>query len=202
MPGFTFKKLPLEIVYLTIIGDTSLITNCFSERAKNVIERKQMQVPEDGKTPRDPEQNFLDSLYPLNSETGCYTFPAGAFKKLFIEAARCDKNIPMTKVKNAITIPAEWVDIVTGVPPDFIPVPPNRRRDHVCLNRGTWTLAYRGEFKPPWRIVVPIRHNTTMLTMPQIGNLLQAGGAGVGIGAWRVEKDGIHGMFHVAQEGE
>ena len=47
-----------------------------------------------------------------------------------------------------------------------------------------------------------VRFNANVLSAEQIINLFNTAGFGVGIGEWRSEKDGQHGLFHVATVGE
>ena len=77
----------------------------------------------------------------------------------------------------------------------------NMREDMVRIGMGTADVRYRPEFKE-WRVKLPIRYNEDAISLDQIVNLFNLGGFGVGIGEWRPEKRGVHGMFHVATESD
>ena len=66
----------------------------------------------------------------------------------------------------------------------------------VRVGMGTADIRFRGEFNE-WEALIPIRYNAGVLTAEQIVNLFQLGGFAVGIGEWRPEKGGVHGMYEV-----
>ncbi len=75
------------------------------------------------------------------------------------------------------------------------------REDMVRIGMGTADIRYRGQFWP-WYVIITVRHNANVLSAGQIMNLFNTAGFGVGVGEWRSEKDGQHGMFHVATSAE
>jgi hypothetical protein len=73
------------------------------------------------------------------------------------------------------------------------------REDMVKIAMGTADLRYRGEFSD-WHARLLVRYNANVLSESQILNLINVAGFAVGVGEWRPEKDGMNGMFHVADE--
>jgi hypothetical protein len=78
---------------------------------------------------------------------------------------------------------------------------PEMREDMVRVGMGTADIRYRAQFWP-WHATVRVRFNRNVLSAAQIINLFNTAGFGVGIGEWRSEKDGQHGMFHAATADE
>ena len=66
---------------------------------------------------------------------------------------------------------------------------------------GTADIRYRAEFKK-WKATLTIRYNAHVISTEQIINLYHVAGFSIGIGDWRPQKEGSHGMFHVAGSGE
>ena len=85
---------------------------------------------------------------------------------------------------------------------DILPIDGDHqmREDIVRLGGRTADLRYRAEF-PEWKITLTIRHNPRIISQEGIINLLENAGFGVGIGDWRPEKSGSHGMFQVSRNG-
>lgn len=168
-----------------LVGDSPLISHRWSDKAKQMMLDKQMGKAVQKKPPKDPQQEFLDSLYPFPG--GGYGFPSVAFKAAAVSACRSVEGIKMTEARAAFHIPGELVKI-NGEP--------SMREDMVRISMGTADIRYRGEFRD-WSVELLIRFNESVLTPAQIVNLFNVAGFGVGVGEWRPEKDGSYGMFHV-----
>ena len=54
----------IKTMIITLVGDSSLIVHKWSEKAKKQMLDKQMGAAVQKKAPKDPEQDFRDSLYP------------------------------------------------------------------------------------------------------------------------------------------
>lgn len=182
--------LNLQMVQVKLIGDSPLICHAWSKKAKQQMLDKQMKRAKQAKEAKDPEQDFLDSLYPLPS--GGYGFPAVAFKAAGVSACRFADGLKMTEARGAFHILGEMVEIAGD---------PSPREDMVRVGMGTADIRFRGEFKT-WSATLNLRINTAALSIEQVMNLFNLAGFGVGVGEWRPERDGSYGMFHVAGEGE
>lgn len=147
---------------------------------------KQMKRATKAKEAKDPEQDFLDSLYPMPDSMG-YGFPALAFKAAMVRAGTY-LDLRMTFLRGCFHVPDGLVRI------DGIPEP---REDMVRLQGSTADIRYRGQFMP-WAVELPVRYNANVISEEQAANLLVTAGFSVGVGEWRPEKDGNFGMWEVA----
>src|SRR5262245_1183335 len=59
------EKAPSQDFIFWIIGDTPIITHAWSEKAKAEMLKKQAGATRTAKEKRDPEQDFLNSLYDM-----------------------------------------------------------------------------------------------------------------------------------------
>jgi hypothetical protein len=175
---------------ITLVGDSSLICHAWSSKAKEMMLGKQMGAAKQKKAPKDPHQDFLDSLYTLPD--GGYGFPSVAFKSAAVTACRFVSDMKMTSIRGAMHIVGDMVRI-NGEP--------EMREDMVRIAMGTADIRYRGEFKT-WSCTFSVRYNRNAITPEQIVNLFNNAGFGVGVGEWRPERDGSFGMFHVKTQGE
>ena len=74
---------------------------------------------------------------------------------------------------------------------------PVMREDMVKVGMGSSDLRYRPMFTE-WYCDLTLCINTGFgMTFDDIINVINAGGAGVGVGEWRPERDGIFGTYHV-----
>jgi hypothetical protein len=183
-------RIEIEGFSIKLIGDSALIMHKWSEKAKKEMLDKQMKVAKHGRQAKDPEQDYLASIY-YHPEGG-YGFPSVAFKNAAVSACRFTDGTKMTVARGAFHVAGEYVKIEGE---------PQPREDMVRIGMGTADIRYRAEF-PDWSATVVIDYNRHALSKEQIVNLFNLAGFGVGIGEWRPEKDGQFGRFHVAREGE
>lgn len=120
---------------------------------------------------------------------GRFGFPSVAIKKCAVAAANLC-GLQKTAVRQVFHVEGDLVEIHSDSPV--------MRRDWVRPQFNTTDLAYRPEFKN-WTMDVLIKYNADVITAAQLVNLLVRGGFGVGIGAFRPEKDGQWGMFTVTE---
>lgn len=175
---------------ITLIGDSSLISHKWSEKAKKEMLDKQKGNPKMKKAPKDPQRDYEESLY--EHPDGGYGFPAVAFKSSAVGACRFADGIKMTEARGAFHVVGELAKIDGK---------PSIREDMVRVGMGAADIRYRGEFKN-WRTTLTVAYNADALQPGEIINLFNLAGFGVGVGEWRPEKDGSYGRFHVAQESE
>jgi hypothetical protein len=69
-------RMDLRIIDMTVVGDSGLICNRWSEKAKKQMRDKQMKRAKDAKEAKDPEECFKGSLYEYPG--GGHGFPATA----------------------------------------------------------------------------------------------------------------------------
>jgi len=193
IPRINLKKFQLKIV-----GDSPLITNNWSEKAKQQMLDKQMKKASSGKTAKDPWVNYCDSMYWLTEkpdnptqedvEKAKFGFPSIGFKA---SAATAGFRGGITKNK----VSTNGVFHISGELVEIIAIP-NIREDMVRIGMGTADIRYRGEFKD-WAALLDITYNANVMSAEQIINLFNLAGFSVGVGEWRPERKGTSGMFHV-----
>lgn len=181
--------LDLRIQKIKVVGDTSLIMNRFTAKAMASIKEKGSGLPSQPKAKRTPKQIFEDALYKLPN--GKYYMPAGAFRGAAVSACTSLGRSVATKtgMRQAFQLVEDHVIINGGKP---------KMREDMGRNPSTGggVVLIRGEFEK-WWAEFHIRYNARVITPPQLINLINTSGFAVGIGEWRPEKNGNHGMFHV-----
>ena len=182
------KKINIQRAIVELVGDSSLIVHAWSDKAKKEMLDKQMKKAKGAKTAKNPQDDYEKAFYHM-SDGKTPGFPTIAFKAAAVSAAGrfCD-GMKMTEMRGAFHIEGELVAIEGK---------PMMREDMVRVGMGTADLRYRPEFKS-WRVKLPIRYNADAISLEQIVNMFNQAGFGVGVGEWRPEKKGVHGMFHVA----
>ncbi len=184
-------EIGLMDTVIPVVGQTSLICHRFAESNIRQIEDKQQKRASRAKEARDPEQECLDSLY-LIDDRPTYGFPAIAFKNAIVSACR-HTSMTMSSAKGAFHVLGDLLEIKH---PSGGPAQWNMRVDRVVIGRGITNIAYRPEFRE-WRIDIPIRFNEDVISLEQLLNLVEIAGFAVGVGDWRPECNGNHGMFSV-----
>lgn len=187
------KELALEQIGVRIEGMTSLITNPWTDKAK-----EQMLLAQQGgkktkiRDVRDPQADFDSASYRLSD--GSYGFPLTSIKNAIVEVAHVDTGVPKTTVRRAMFIEGDE-GILCRLD---IPGPPKMREDVVRVSRGGTDLRYRPEHTE-WAIDLRITYDTSLLNAETIFNLIERAGFGIGIGEWRPQKSGEFGRFRVAR---
>jgi hypothetical protein len=192
--GGSVIELPrpnIQTLDVTLIGDAPLIVHKWSEKAKKQIRDKQTGKATAGKEKKDPDQDFKDSLH--MTPDGKHGFPVIGIKAAAVTACTSIGAITKVAARQAFHIDGDYA-IIQGAKPTM-------REDMVRVGMGTADIRYRGQYWP-WYTTVRIRFNANLLSAEQILNLLNTAGFAVGIGEWRPERDGQHGLFHVATEQE
>lgn len=202
--GIVLPPLALQLMEVTVIGDTPLIVHAWSPKAKREMLDKQMKRAKQAKEAKNPIADFESSLYRLADG---YGFPSVGFKAAAVTAVTSVAGVTKVAARQAFHILGEDVDVVgafegTKARLNLVRIEgcePSMREDMVKVGMGTADLRYRGEF-PDWHAKLLVRYNANVLSESQILNIINVAGFGVGVGEWRPEKEGINGMFHVADE--
>jgi hypothetical protein len=196
-----------------LIGLSPLIVHSWSTKAKLEMLTKQVKAPKgQGRAQRNPEQNFVDSLYEMRPDpatgTKRFGFPATGVKKAILSAAHKDKGLARTVVASSLWLDAEWVAVKTAYADAMCNLPlvrvygsdPRMREDMVRVGAGlnkTADLAYRAEFTV-WAINIRGRFNEATMNSAQLAFLINESGLSTGVGEWRNEKSGMFGAFTLA----
>ncbi|MDQ0305341.1 hypothetical protein [Ancylobacter polymorphus] len=200
-------KLDIQMMEVTIIGDTPLITHAWSVKAKREMLQKQMKAAKGAKEAKDPKADFEQSMYRF--EDGGYGFPSVAFKAAAVTAVTSVSGLTKVAARQAFHVVGDGVDVKgafdgTSARLNLVRIEggtPRMREDMVKVGMGTADLRYRAEFWP-WRADLLIRFNANVLSPAQILNIVNVAGFACGVGEWRPERDGESGMFHVATEAD
>lgn len=195
-------ELDLRTFTLKIVGETPLICHAWSQKAKDMILDKQMKKAKGAREAKDPIADYLDSLYWLSKRPAKNTedavkgakfgFPTRAFKAAAVNAASFIPSMTKVAGRGAFHIDGELVEI-KGTP--------KMREDMVRIAMGGVDIRYRGEFEK-WSAEIAIKYSANVLSPAQIVNLFSVAGFSVGIGEDRPQRNGSHGMFRVARDGE
>ena len=180
-------KMNTQLIDITLVGDSPLISHRWSEKAKKEILDKQQKKAKPKKEAKDPEQDFKESLY-VHPDGG-YGFPAVAFKAAAVTACTSVSGVTKVAARQAFMVPGELIKIEGSLP--------RMREDMVRIGMGTADIRYRGEFFP-WWCTVSVSFNANVISAEQVAHLFNLAGFGVGVGEWRPERDGQYGRFHVA----
>ncbi len=205
--AITLPRIDIRLMEVAIIGDSPLIVHAWSQKSKQQMLGKQMKKAGGAKEAKDPAADFEASLYRLPNEG--YGFPSVAFKTAAVTAITSVAGMTKIAARQAFHILGEDVDVIgafegTKARQNLVRLicgEPSMREDLVRVGMGTADLRYRGEFTD-WAAKLLVRYNANVLSEEQILNILNVAGFAVGVGEWRPEKDGSHGMFHVATEKE
>jgi hypothetical protein len=202
--GIELPPLAIQLMEVTVVGDSPLIVHAWSEKAKKEMLGKQMKTAKQAKEAKDPRADFESSLYRLGDG---YGFPSIGFKAAAVTACTSVAGITKVAARQAFHILGEDIDIKgafegTKARVNLVRInggAPSMREDMVRVGMGTADLRYRGEFAD-WHAKLLVRYNANVLSESQILNIINVAGFAVGVGEWRPEKDGMSGMFHVATE--
>jgi hypothetical protein len=200
------RKRNRQHFHVWLVGDTPLICHAWSEKAKRQMLEKQGRAMRGGKEARDPQQDFVDSLYDLGD--GTYGFPAMAVKNAIVSVAHKDKGLARSVVQSALWIEHEMIRVRPALAGAICDMPllriygskPEMREDMVKIGSGlnrTANLAYRGQFSV-WAMPLRGKVNLDIMDIPALAFLTDDAGTDAGIGEWRNDKRGVFGAFHRA----
>jgi len=205
--GVEFPMLKLEMMEVTLVGDSPLIVHAWSMKAKSEMLGKQLKLARGAKEARDPKADFEASMYRLAD--GGFGFPSVAFKNAAVTAGTSVAGLTKIAARQAFQILGEDADIMGAFEGSKARTnlarieggDPQMREDMVRVGMGTADLRYRAEF-PRWFTRILVRYNANVLSPAQILNLLNTAGFAVGVGEWRPERNGQHGLFHVGTQAD
>jgi hypothetical protein len=210
LAGALSSKATFKGFSVWLVGDTPVITHAWSEKARREMLQKQVKATKGGKEARDPEADFVSSLYEMGD--GAYGFPAMGVKNCILSSAHKDKGIPRSAVMAGLWIDADMVRTRPALAGAVCDMPliriygtdPEMREDMVKIGSGLnkiANLSYRAQFTV-WAMKVTGRFNTTILTPEALAFLIQEAGLASGLGEWRNERRGMFGAFHLADVDE
>lgn len=196
--GIIIPEVDFRTMTVAVVGDSPIIFNKWTEKAKRMMLAKQMKKATTGKEAKDPWMDFCRSMYWLDGmpenpteedvENARFGFPACGFKAAAVDAGFQQGVLAKkTTARGAFHIIGDFVEI-KGTP--------EMREDMVRVGMGTADIRYRGMIRE-WSADLLIRYNASAMSAEQIINLINMGGFANGVGEWRPSRDGSFGMFHV-----
>jgi hypothetical protein len=173
--------------------------------------QKQVKAVRSGREERDPNADFVSSLYDIGEGKG-FGFPVTGVKLCILSEAHKDKGIPRDHVMRALWLRGEIVRVRPALAGAVCDMPlikvwgsdPEMREDMVKIGKGlnkTASLAYRAQFRV-WAMRIEGQYNPAVVNAEQLAFLIQGAGISSGLGEWRNEKKGIFGSFHLASQEE
>jgi len=192
----TIPEIKIGMLKVKIKGESPMIFNQFSQKAKQQILDKQMKKAKQAKKARDPEAEYQASYY--RNKKGEIALPAHNIKQSMVGAARFIDGAKMTQVRGAL--------FVVGDDQGFIKVDykDERMREDMVRLQGIGRpadLRFRGEVSG-WSMTFWIKYNANLFSIDQVINLLKMAGFSQGLGEWRPEKGGMYGTFDVVEGSE
>ncbi len=195
-----------------VIGITSLLCHNFSDPTKQTILDKQMGKANKARATRDPLSDFVESIYYLNGtdksvllgelkNKKCWVgdnvadvfkdipigIKGGAFKNAAVRAGK-SVNLDMTAARSAFFILDDYVEVKYN---ELI-----IKQDNVNVGQKKPDLRFRAELKN-WRATLKVVVNLSVLSLEQVCNIINRSGYYPGVGDWRPESKGTHGMFKI-----
>lgn len=197
-------ELHTRTVKVRVVGTSPLMTHCWSAKAIREMEDKQQGEIKQGKEPKDPQADYEAAMYRLPD--GTYGVPARAFKKAMVSAAGQVPHLTKTLARTVFHVLGDAVADVNGPngelrPTDLIRIHeglPRMRTDMVRVGTISKSadVRYRPEYAT-WACDVTIWYNADSISLEWLVYLLRLAGFGIGVGEWRPEKGGMHGMWEV-----
>ncbi len=220
-----FKITPEKknILQLTIVGSTPILVHRMSPRALDILAGRQegTDVVKSKKEPRLPVREYRECMYLIHDSLPHVTHDeweekfreeilalGGAFKK----KGKDVHGFPVIAVYKAMKRACKYIAglSMADAPAMFriqndggdiselseLKYSTNMmRRDRVVLQGKIATVTYRSQYNN-WSLSLAVEFSPDMISPEKIINVVSRAGS-VGIGAWRPEKDGIFGQFHI-----
>jgi hypothetical protein len=216
MTDISLKRIGRNLALVPIVGTAPLIVHQFGAKARGIMLAAQMGETVE-REPKNPEQLYLDSMYPLpegpKGEVR-WGFPAVAFKASIVGAARHFKGSKLTMelLKTSIFVQGEGSDMLVPLHAELVDEVgkliekpgysvPSMREDTVRNQTGVADIRFRGSYNP-WAAILPVVYISGQMSLSSLVNLVDAAGLG-GVGEWRpsskMSKTGVYGTFYVPE---
>jgi hypothetical protein len=179
-----------------LLSTSALIMHRFSKKAREelLLPRGEMNRAEKAEhLKHDPLAEFRESIY-RNRDPNAPTlihFPSGAFGKAMASTALDIPGATRAQMARLTNVVSTQVTLY-GVPQLYMTMVRNSDMNH------TPDIRTRAIF-PEWACELEAEFVATLIKEGQCGNLLAAAGRIRGIGDWRPEKGGMHGMFKIIE---
>jgi hypothetical protein len=192
--GFTIPPLETGIGEIGIVGITSLIMHCFSEKARQQLRNRGQQRPS-MRAAKNPQEEYRQSIHYYQNASDRYALPTDAVKKA-IEKAAGLVGLDGWRIRPGLFISGledpNWIEVLSKGGPQM-------REDAVRLQGPgrPVDLRYRAEFLD-WEARFRVEYVRHVVSPEQITHLVQYAGFCIGLLEWRQDKPGgSHGRFQV-----
>jgi len=202
-------EINLERHRLYLLGTAPLIVHAFPEKQRKAMLAKQMKTAKGGRDAREPYAEVEAARYRLPD--GRDGFPAVGFKCAAVTACTSLADVTKVAARQAFRVEGISMNAAGAIDHSFVRTalvplvahPPTIREDVVRLSGPSRTaeMRYRPEYEP-WGVELSVVLNPQVVSIGQLASMFQAGGHGVGIGDYRVERDGDCGTFEVVNRSE
>lgn len=181
-----------QTAVITIIGESPLLVNKFSDKSKREMLEKQTKKAKGPKQARDPKAEVEAATYKLPN--GKFGIPASGIKNCAVSACRFLEGVPMTKAKGSFFVLEDadgLVEIKTSgreIDERMVAIGPFGKKTKMARFRprfDKWSCTFRVLFDPD------------LLSAEQLLNLYERAGFSVGLCEFRPERSGSMGMFRV-----
>jgi len=176
------KAPNLQVAEFTIVGNAPLVTNKFSNKAKQIMKDKQMAGSTAKKGNREGKdfQACFEGAKHVSVEGWC-GIPASAFRCAMISACKIS-GFPMTKAKLSVFCVADGFEKDDGTP--LVKITKGEPVYYEALVRnetGVADIRARPMWREGWEAVVRIKYDADQFTLIEITNLLLRAGLQVGL---------------------
>jgi hypothetical protein len=184
------KEPPITVMEIRLEGITTYIPHQAGEKVKTSIIVRQGTDKVKRKEPRDLDAECEDCFY-RNAKGELY-IPGAAFARSLLSVVADFDGVSGAEVKRNIRILSDECLLKHGK------IEP--RIDRVILaGIGRVMDVRKRPYIHNWSTAVTIQFNANKFSATDILTLFQAAGTCVGVGDWRPEKGGNHGMWKVAK---
>lgn len=206
----TIPSLETKRFLIPISGDSPLLVHNFGEKARKEVLDIFQNKKKDKKS-KDPQKEYLETLYHVNeaqvpevetpgmlsvngpSSTG---FPVNGFKKGIYQAARLYHNFKMTEAKQSFYVQG----VATDSDPQSLVLIYGDHQIHEAVARvknGGTDLRYRAMYLS-WKAWLDVTVVTSMIDPESFFEMVDIGGATMGVGDWRPQRDGTFGTYSIS----
>jgi len=181
------------VATVTILGESPLLVNKFSEKSKREMLEKQTKKAKGAKEARDPAAEVEAATYRL--KTGEYGIPASGLKNCAVSACKFVDGVPMTKARGSFFV-IEDSDGLVKIKTKGKPAIDERMVAIGPFGKKTKMARFRPRFDE-WSCTFRVLYDPDLLSAEQLLNLYERAGFSVGLCEFRPEKSGSLGMFTV-----
>lgn len=182
----------IKVLDVPLVGETTYIPHQAGERVKADLLKRQMDKVKT-REKRNLDAEYEDCFY-RNAKGELY-IPGAAFARSILSVVADFDGVTGAEVKRNVRILSDECLLKHGK------IEP--RIDRVILAGIGRTMDVRKRpFIHEWKATVTVQFNASHFSESEIINLFEAAGQCVGVGDWRPEKGGNHGMWHVKRGAE